>query len=159
MTWEYSGDPTTSAKDEVRFLIGDTDEADQLVQDEEIDYLVTTFGDATLSAAYACQALSAKYARKVDKFVGDLRIYMSQKAANFQAQADRLFTAAGGSATPVPAVLPYAGGLSVAEKIEHDMDNDLIQSNFYVGMDDVDNDYWNRRRRRINNPDYGTLGS
>ena len=36
MTWTYSGDPATNARDSIRFLVGDTDTNDQLVSDEEI---------------------------------------------------------------------------------------------------------------------------
>ena len=39
MAWEYEG-PSASTKDEVRFLIGDTDFEDQLLSDEEIQFLV-----------------------------------------------------------------------------------------------------------------------
>ena len=42
MSWEYQG-PSASDKDEVRFLIGDTDVEDQLLSDEEIQYLVDTW--------------------------------------------------------------------------------------------------------------------
>lgn len=159
MTWEYTGDPLVSAKDEVRFLVGDTIESDPLMQDEEIDYLVAEFGSPTLAAANACQALSAKFARQVTKAVGDLKIDLSDRAKAFQAQADRLFLASGGSVSNVPAVAPYAGGLSVDEKRESDMDSDLIQTSLYVAMHDNDDTYGRRRRRRRNEPDYGTLGS
>jgi len=36
MSWTYTADPSSSSKDAVRYLIGDVNEADQLVQDEEI---------------------------------------------------------------------------------------------------------------------------
>jgi hypothetical protein len=31
MTWSYSGDPSSSSTDAVRFLVGDTDTNDQLI--------------------------------------------------------------------------------------------------------------------------------
>jgi hypothetical protein len=160
MTWEYSGDPTLSAKDEVRFLIGDTDDTDELLQDEEIDYLVLEFGSPTLAAANACQALAAKFSRRSidEKAVGDLRLKYADRAAMFRTQAERLFVASGGSSSAVPAVAPYVGGLSVNEKIAADTDPDLIRSSIYVGMHDKERDD-RRRRRAHSDPDYGTVGT
>ena len=44
MTFTYSGDPTTSTRNKVRFLINDTDSTDVLFTDEELDYLITEWG-------------------------------------------------------------------------------------------------------------------
>lgn len=44
MSWTYSGDPTASLLDECRFLIGDTDTNAPIMQDEEIQYLIDTYG-------------------------------------------------------------------------------------------------------------------
>lgn len=44
MSWSYSGDPTSSEKDALRFLVGDTDIKRPVMQDEEILYLVDTYG-------------------------------------------------------------------------------------------------------------------
>lgn len=42
--WTYSGNPASSSKDECRFLIGDTNEQFPIMQDEEIDYLISEAG-------------------------------------------------------------------------------------------------------------------
>jgi len=79
MTWSYSGDPGDSALDEIRFLIQDTDTNDQLLSNEEINYLYDAYGDA-YSAAIACiVSLIGSAARSVEesKKVGDLSL--SQK--------------------------------------------------------------------------------
>ena len=39
MAWTYSGDPSSSARDAIRFLVGDTDTNDQLVTNEEIAWV------------------------------------------------------------------------------------------------------------------------
>lgn len=44
MSWSYSGDPTTSQLDECRFTIGDTDINAPIMQDEEIQYLISSYG-------------------------------------------------------------------------------------------------------------------
>ena len=51
MTWNYSGDPSLSSRDAVRFLIGDTDPNDPLVTDEEIAYALGRFTEPELAGA------------------------------------------------------------------------------------------------------------
>lgn len=68
MTWSYSGDPTASPKDAVRFLTGDTDTTEQQLQDEEIAFLVTTWQNKNSvywTASTAADAIAAKYSREV----------------------------------------------------------------------------------------------
>lgn len=87
MSWTYSGDPATNDKDKVRFLIGDTDQTDQLLQDEEITYLLSETPNVLLVASRAAKAIAAKFSRQADKAVGDLRISLSQKAQAYMALA------------------------------------------------------------------------
>jgi hypothetical protein len=84
MAWTYSGDPTSSDRDKVRFLIGDTDTNDQLLQDGEIDYLITLKGSAEGAAYQACATLMAKYAREVDYAIGPEKAQASQRLENFK---------------------------------------------------------------------------
>jgi len=76
MSWSYSGDPASSTRDLVRFLIRDTDTADQLFSDEELDYLVTTWTNGYEAARNAADILAAKFTRQADtsKSVGDLSL-------------------------------------------------------------------------------------
>lgn len=77
MTWSYSGNPSASASDKVRFLCGDTDITNQQVSNEEIAFLLTEWNsNAYLSASFACDAISGKYSAKADgsRSVGDLSI-------------------------------------------------------------------------------------
>jgi hypothetical protein len=76
MTWSYSGNPASSSLDEIRFLIQDTDTTDQLLSNEEINYLSGAYGDP-YSAAVACVvALIAQASRSIEesKTVGDLSL-------------------------------------------------------------------------------------
>jgi len=43
MAWTYSGNPSTSDVDKYRFIIGDTDSANPIMQDEEIQFIVDTY--------------------------------------------------------------------------------------------------------------------
>lgn len=70
MSWTYSGLPGTSALDETRFYIQDTDESFQLLQDEELNFLLDTYmptyGHPLAIGAMACEILAARFARDVD---------------------------------------------------------------------------------------------
>jgi len=69
MSWSYSRDPQDSSLDEVRFLVGDTDSDDQLISDEEIEYLIAkwtpVYGSNIMVAAMAAESIAAKFAREV----------------------------------------------------------------------------------------------
>lgn len=67
MTWSYD-DSLTDAKDQIRFLLQDTDEADPLLSDEGIGLYVPggSLGQATvtLAAAECARAIGAKFSRR-----------------------------------------------------------------------------------------------
>lgn len=79
MAFTYSGNPGSSDRDAVRFLIQDTDSTDPLMQDAEIDWLLAQVTNVYQAAHDACYALGAKYARLADqsKSVGDLSLSLS----------------------------------------------------------------------------------
>lgn len=123
MTWSYSGDPSQSELDQVRFVIGDTDSGDQLLSDEEILWLISARGSASLGAPYAAEAIAAKLARESDssKSVGDLSLSqsLSARSQKFYALADRLHSQAGNYDPPVVW-----------------SNNDALGPEFYVGQFD-----------------------
>lgn len=94
MAWTYSGDPGSSTRDEVRFLIQDTDTAEQLLTDEELDYLIGVWTDAYAAAVAAVSALIAQASRQVEesKRVGDLSLTVKTGARvqQWTALLDRL---------------------------------------------------------------------
>lgn len=89
MAWSYSGDPGASALDEVRFLIQDTDTTDQLLSDEELSYLITSYEDAYSAAVAAVGVLIATASRTAEesKRVGDLSLSVKSGARLQQWQA------------------------------------------------------------------------
>jgi hypothetical protein len=134
MTWTYTGDPNDSARDAIRFLIGDTDSTDQLVTDEEIAWLNTEVsGSATSTthlyraSARAANAIGAKFSRLADQQIGDLSVKMSQKATAAYALAASLNELA---ATDSSVPIPYAGGISVSDKKARDEDTDRVMPFF-----------------------------
>lgn len=66
MTWTYSGNPSTSIRDQVRYLIQDTDSTLQLQSDEELDFLIRLwmpkYDSVHLVASKAAAVISRKFA-------------------------------------------------------------------------------------------------
>jgi hypothetical protein len=90
MTWTYSGNPSASALDEIRFLIQDTNEDDQLLSDEELLYLLDSYEDPYSAAVAAVVSLIGKAARSLEesKKVADLSL--TRKAGDRLAQWEAL---------------------------------------------------------------------
>lgn len=69
MSWSYSGDPTSSREDAVRFFVQDTNAEDPLLTNEEINFLVEhwydLYGSAIFVAAMAAETIASKFAREV----------------------------------------------------------------------------------------------
>jgi hypothetical protein len=118
--WTYSGDPTTSPLDEVRFLTQDVEIGDQQVSDEGINYFLVAKGESVpLAAVHVGERILMKYARLVNKTVGPFSLQARQKFENYERVLRGLRQAAGlpaeggggsgGRILPVPGV--SAGGL------------------------------------------------
>jgi hypothetical protein len=135
MTWSYSGDPASSQKDEVRFLMGDTDTNDQLVLDAEINYSLGTQPDPTLAAALVLRSLAAKYARYANEKIGDVSENASDLSKAFAARAKEL-DPGGQTLGASLLVLPSFGGQYISEKQALAEDTDAIQPSFNKGQYD-----------------------
>jgi len=88
VTWTYSGNPSASNTDKIRFLSGDTDVANPLATNEEIAFLLLEWNnDFYYAAAAVCDYAANKAAAKADqsKSVGDLSI-----STQYAALADSL---------------------------------------------------------------------
>jgi hypothetical protein len=88
-------DPSSGNRDKVRFLIGDTNSTDYHMQDEEIAYLLSTWGNNVYDAAIAgAEIIAGQFAHKTNysRSIGDLSISESYQAsaAEFFKIADRL---------------------------------------------------------------------
>lgn len=135
MAFSYTPGGTDSVS-KVRLLIGDTAETTDtpaLFQDEEIELLVTLEGTVDAAAAAAAKALAFRFAKEVDKWVGDLKILASQKAERFQKLYESLV--ANGSNLPLTAI-PTAGGVYKAEKDAYEANTALVQPYLKRGIHD-----------------------
>lgn len=130
MTWTYSGDPASSDRDAVRFEIPDTDTDNQLVLDEEINYALTVESGPLGAAAHCCEVLARKFAAKADTVIGSLQFKYSASAEVFGDRAKEL------RARSQAAGIPFAGGISQADKDARADDDDRVQSSAQRGQFD-----------------------
>jgi len=136
MTWTYSGDPSDSTRDAVRFLVGDTDTTDQLITDEEIDYIVTTHGTLNRSSSEAARSIAAKFARLMNRSIGGLSADFSQKYTHYMELADALLT--NEEAFPVA---PFISGFSRTAKETRELDSDRESTFSRKGVHDNERVY------------------
>lgn len=132
MTWTYYGDPSDNTKDEVRFLVGDTNSDDRLVEDEEINYALAN-ESVYNAAATVAKAIAAKFAREADFSVDGLSKSLSQRAEHYRSLSAELSQKAA-----TKAVTPYAGGISISDKNAVDSDADRVSPRFYRDQFDYD---------------------
>jgi hypothetical protein len=84
MSWTYSGDPSTSPLDEVRFLSGDTEELYSFVSDEEMTYHITKAPTLRDAAIRACRSILRKLAKQVDYTIGPESVKASQRLEQYK---------------------------------------------------------------------------
>lgn len=113
MTWTYSGNPSSSDLDAVRFRLGDTDSARPLLSNEEITYLLSSTSNVVLqAAATGARQLSAKFGRMPSVSIDGFNVDYSALARQFTELADSLDDEDKRSGE---GVVGYAGGISVAD--------------------------------------------
>lgn len=119
MAWSYSGNPSSSERDAVRFLVGDTDTNDQLLSNEEIDYLVTLHGSVHRIASESARAIAAKFARLMNRSIGGLSADFSAKYRQYLELADNLL-----EKDEVSPVSPFISGFGRSAKEAVELDSD-----------------------------------
>lgn len=94
MSWSYSGDPADSNLDAVRFYVQDTDPEDQLISDEEIEFLIAQwgpiYGSNLWNASMVAEAISAKFAREVSYSADGVSIGVNDLQTKYDALASSL---------------------------------------------------------------------
>lgn len=147
MTWSFDDSSLSSSKkDQVRLLVGDTNTDDQLLSDEAIEFYLDDNGsNVDLASAIACEAIAASFARDVDTKNSRLSVAASKRMEHYSALAKQLRKRASELASP------FFGGQSRQGKVDLETDSDAIQPRFYRGQDSAtryeDQDaprWWNR---------------
>lgn len=94
MAWTYSLDPATSDRDEIRFLIGDTEAGLELLQDAEIDYLINKWADVFDSniwtASIAASIIANKFAGIVSVTADGVSVNTADLSTRYAETAMRL---------------------------------------------------------------------
>jgi predicted membrane-bound mannosyltransferase len=133
--WSYTGNPATSDRDAVRFLVGDTDDRDQLVADEEIAWALTDQTAVRAAAAVVCETIAARFAREADTTINtpnglaQTQAY-SQRSRAYRTMASDLRAQLASGAT-ADDVLPYCGGISSSTKETYVEDSDRVPPSFW----------------------------
>lgn len=138
MAWTYSGNPASSPKDSVRFLIADTDADEAFVTDEEIAWSLSQVSQNIYQAAsLVARSLSAKFSTLSDETIGPLQFKYAERAKNYEKTADRL-EKQGSKSTSLTGI--YCGGCDVSEKESNEYDTSLVQPEFKKGITDYVSD-------------------
>lgn len=89
MSFSYSGDPSKSPVDAARFLLGDTDKAAPIMQDEEIKYIITEYGEGTNACKYQLFLRAATlFARDIKRSLGPQSEDPTSRLEFFNSQAE-----------------------------------------------------------------------
>ena len=67
MSFTYSGNPNSSTKDRLRFLVGDIDNTDYFLQDEEIGYVINTYDNEAKQLAVLYRQMASHFGAKCIK--------------------------------------------------------------------------------------------
>ncbi len=88
MSFSYSGDPSASVLDECRFLLGDTDESNPILQDEEIEYIIAqSDSDTNLLRYHLFNQAATIFARAIKRSLGPQSEDPTSRLNFFKAQA------------------------------------------------------------------------
>jgi hypothetical protein len=133
VTFSYTGNPSDSNIDAVRFYCQDTNEDEQLLSDEEITFLLDTWYDYTMSTIYvasvAAETIAGRFAREVSYSADGVSVSgeQLQQKYNDLAQSLRDMYKASGEA-----VGPDAGGILVGDEY----DTTIKPLSFGMGFND-----------------------
>ena len=130
MTWTYDTALTTT-KDQIRLETADTDTTAQLLQDEEIVYLMGLEQNFWGASARCCEVISRNFLRKADVRLGrSLMLAYSVMAKQYGDMATAFRKRA--NATNAP----WTGGTSLSDKTTLAQDTSLVQPLFTKHMED-----------------------
>ncbi len=127
----YGDDPTNSALDNVRLLVGDTVCEMALLSDSEIKFFLTDAGSAAFAAVKAAEAIAAKFAREITVKTGGVTKNLSDRMQHYLDLAARLLVRANEQVDGAPI-------FTALDRSSRDdrLDESLVQPQFFIGQDD-----------------------
>lgn len=123
----YSGS-TVGVRYQVRLIIQDTNTSRQLLQDEEIDWFQTVEPNVYTAAAACCESLVIRAGGVRSKKISEFQIVYDP--GFYQTLAMQL-RGRGASYQ-----IPYAGGISISDKIAQQDDSDWVSPAIPRNLDD-----------------------
>jgi hypothetical protein len=133
MTWTYSGDPSASMQDQVRFLLGDTTLADAKISDEEILYLIEEWEDDPYEAAAAAAEHLSNTAASWLSYTADGN---SLSLSEAQEKYARMAISLRATKARKHRAAPYVGGIEVGDVWMHENDLSVVKTDFGTEMHD-----------------------
>ena len=130
MAFTWTGDPSASVIEQIRWEINDIDSTNAKFQDSEIQYAYDQEHSIFNASARLCEQLQVKYSDAASRTMGPLKVDMSNMANLFAEKAKALRRRATAWAQP------YVGGQSEAKEDVFEADSDLKQPIFEKGMMD-----------------------
>lgn len=89
MSWTYSGNPANSQIDECRFLLGDTNESEPIMQDEEIQYIIDMYEGNKNQILYQLFSRAATiFARDIKRSLGPQSEDPTERLKYFKEKAE-----------------------------------------------------------------------
>ena len=131
ITWTYNASVSTD-RDKIRLLIGDTDTTDQLLSDEEIDFVITQQPNVYYAAAQCCETVAGKFSRDVSTTLEGMSIAKRQRFENYLNMANNLRVMA---MRALPSK-PFAASIDKDDRdaYSHKENTNLVQPNFDIEM-------------------------
>lgn len=91
MAWSYSGNPASTPKDAVRYLVGDTVSTDPLTTDEEIAWALAQNSNIYVAASIVAETIATKFATmKTSVRIGPISEEYGNRAVFYANQAKEL---------------------------------------------------------------------
>lgn len=113
MAWTYTGDPSSSAKDKYRFLIGDTDETKPILQDGEIEFVIQEYQNHHTRLYHLFTAAALFFARMIRRKVGPIEEYPLERRRYYESQAKyyKMYVSSAGLSLPKSAPIIFTKGM------------------------------------------------
>ena len=135
MSVTYSGDPSATPRDAVRFLLRDTSTSDAEFEDAEIEWLVSEQPNVYKAAANGARAKAAEASDSLaSKTVGSLTLTYSERATRWLDIAKTLDAQANKGLGST--IQPYSGGISKSDKEATASEDDYDPPFFWRGQFD-----------------------
>ncbi|ODN40973.1 hypothetical protein [Piscirickettsia litoralis] len=132
MSWSYDvSQLQASPLFQIRYLIGDTNEKDPLLQDEEINFTLDQYKNTDQAAAACCEGIAARFSREADQTAGKVSQDLSQKSHQYLKLAETIRSRASSN---LGAGAFYAGGINKADDVKYRSDPTINQPRFIRGM-------------------------